>query len=194
MSNWQKWSPWVIAEPNVKIKLTYDGYYYEWEGDIIGAENLKIFDREVNKSVQMHLSFLKPWKSKATTTFHLKPTPKGTTLTWSMKSKLPFFMIWMKRQMEDFIGMDYDRGLNMLKDLIETGNTNSSLKFKGQKKLYPLQYVGLKRTCPINEIGQNMEQDFTYLLDFLGENYSDQLKGKLMSIYHQWKINKNRVS
>jgi hypothetical protein len=75
LSNWQKWSPWVIAEPNVKIKLTSDGNYYEWEGDIIGAGNLKIFDREVNKSVQMHLSFLKPWKSKATTTFHLKPTP-----------------------------------------------------------------------------------------------------------------------
>jgi effector-binding domain-containing protein len=90
--------------------------------------------------------------------------------------------------------MDYDRGLNMLKDFIETGNTNSSLEFKGQKKLYPLQYVGLKRICPINEIGQNMEQDFTYLLDFLRENYSDQLKGKPMSIYHQWKINKNRVS
>ena len=35
--------------------------------------------------------------------------------------------------MEIFVGMDYDRGLALLKDLVESGKTNSTLEFKGLK-------------------------------------------------------------
>ena len=37
-----------------------------------------------------------------------------------------FFLFWMRRQMELFIGMDYERGLKMLKEWIETGQILST--------------------------------------------------------------------
>ena len=37
--------------------------------------------------------------------------------------------------MEAFIGMDYDRGLLMLKDLVEKGSVPSKLDFIGEQKI-----------------------------------------------------------
>jgi hypothetical protein len=37
LSNWEQWSPWVIAEPNAQLNVAADGKYHEWDGEIIGA-------------------------------------------------------------------------------------------------------------------------------------------------------------
>ena len=42
--------------------------------------------------------------------FYLKSNENSTEVNWTMDSSLPFFMFWMKNQMVEFIGMDYDRG------------------------------------------------------------------------------------
>ena len=36
LSNWEQWSPWVIAEPNAQLNVAADGKYHEWDGEIIG--------------------------------------------------------------------------------------------------------------------------------------------------------------
>jgi len=100
LNNWQEWSPWVIAEPRAQLNVSSDGKFHEWDGDIIGAGNLKIQDEVENQSVTMALNFLKPWKSKAVTSFTLKKKKKGTEVVWTMDSSLPFFLFWMKKQME----------------------------------------------------------------------------------------------
>ena len=60
--------------------------------------------------------------------------------------------------MEIFVGMDYDRGLALLKDLVETGKTNSNLEFKGIKTFHATKFIGilqkiwseiLENSCPI---------------------------------------------
>ena len=35
LSNWEQWSPWVIAEPTALINVAKDGKYHDWDGDII---------------------------------------------------------------------------------------------------------------------------------------------------------------
>ena len=77
----------------------------------------------------MDLTFLKPWKSQAKVAFYLKEEGASTQVRWTIDSGIPFFLFWMKKQMEIFVGMDYDRGLTMLKDLVETGSSNSTLTF-----------------------------------------------------------------
>ena len=37
LSNWEQWSPWVIAEPNAQLNVAADGKYHEWDGEIIGG-------------------------------------------------------------------------------------------------------------------------------------------------------------
>lgn len=76
LNHWNRWSPWVLAEPTAKITTTNEGTYHEWEGDIIGAGNLKIESSQPNVSVAMALTFLKPWKSSASTRIHLHKNKK----------------------------------------------------------------------------------------------------------------------
>lgn len=193
LSHWEKWSPWVIAEPSANLSITKDGKYHEWEGDIIGSGNLKIIDEIENQNLTMDLNFLKPWKSHAATQLQLIPRKDGTLVTWTMKSHLPFFLFWMRKQMEILVGMDYNRGLFLLKDLIETGSTNSSLNFKGNKPFHATQYVGIKRSCAFSRIGEHMEKDFKTLMPYLMENCREQLTGNGLSIYNKTDVIKDRV-
>lgn len=193
LNYWETWSPWVLAEPSAAITVAKDGKYHEWTGEIIGSGNLKVVDEVENKSVSMDLNFLKPWRSFAKTTFELTPQKEGTLVQWTMESRLAFFLFWMKKQMEIFVSMDYNRGLLLLKDLIETGGTNSTLSFRGSKPFYATKYVGIKTSCPFSEIGNHMERDFTELMPYLMQNYRELLTGNGLSIYHKTEIVKDRV-
>lgn len=193
LKNWKAWSPWNIAEPSAKITVASDGKYHDWEGEIIGAGNLKIVDEVQNESVVMNLTFLKPWRSKATTIIKLIKRNKRTEVVWTMHSRLPFFLFWMKKQMEIFIGMDYDRGLKMLKDLLETGSTNSHLTFKGEQFFETTSYIGIKTQCPINEMPSNMERDFTQIMTYINTKGQKYSTGHPLSIYHKWGLLKGSV-
>ncbi|MGB1448944.1 MAG: SRPBCC family protein [Flavobacteriaceae bacterium] len=194
LSNWNTWSPWVIAEPTATVNVAKDGKYHDWDGDIIGSGNLKIEEETKNKSVVMNLQFLKPWKSKAITTFQLKKTKKGTQVSWTMESSLPFFLFWMKKQMEVFVGMDYDRGLAMLKDLVETGKTNSTLEFKGVQPFHATKYIGIKTSCAFSKIAENMGRDFGAMMPYLMQHHQDKMSGHALSIYHKVDVVKDTVT
>jgi hypothetical protein len=57
---------------------------------------------------------------------------------------MPWFLFWMISQMEVFIGMDYERGLKMLKEWIETGSILSTTKICGIESVGPLKMAGLR--------------------------------------------------
>ena len=193
LHHWEKWSPWVIAEPDAKLSVDKDGKYHEWEGNVIGSGNLRIVEEKVDAQIKMDLTFLKPWKSIATTEIILHPQGDKTLVVWKMQSSLPFFLFWMKKQMEVYVGMDYDRGLLLLKDLIETGKTNCNLDFQGEKNYPATQYIGIKTQCAFSEIGPHMEKDFTRLMGFIMPKYADKIKGPAVSIYHKADVVKNKV-
>lgn len=133
LNQWRIWSPWLILEPETKVTVSDDTKYYEWDGKRIGAGNMQITSEVKNQSVNLDLTFLKPWKSKAKVRFELKGIGDHTEVTWFMDSSLPFFMFWMKKMMMGFIGMDYERGLNLLKDFVEEGEVYSKLEFIGEE-------------------------------------------------------------
>lgn len=193
LNNWEQWSPWTLAEPAAKITFARDGKYHDWDGDIIGSGNLKITSEVEHQSVMMNLQFLKPWKSKAITKFHLKKTKKGTLVHWTMESSLPLFLFWMKKQMEIFVGMDYDRGLALLKDLVESGKTNSTLEFKGLKTFHATKFIGIKTSCAFSSITENMQRDFGELMPYLMQNHQDKISGNGISIYHYMNVVRDKV-
>ncbi|MBO6794117.1 MAG: hypothetical protein JJ895_09405 [Balneolaceae bacterium] len=105
-----------------------------------------------------------------------------------MDSSLPFFMFWMKKMMEGFVGRDYERGLNLLKDYIEKGEVESKLEFNGVQSFPGANYVGIKRTCPIAEIGVVMPADFDALSKHF-ESAGIEVAGAF-GIYHDWNMRK----
>lgn len=192
--HWKSWSPWLILEEEVKVTIAKDGKYYEWLGDITGSGNMTVLKEEKNKSIEYNLTFLKPWKSVADVAFLLKEEGEGTRVHWTMNSKLPFFLFWMKKMMIAYVGMDYDRGLNLLKDYVEDGKVHSKLDIKGYGSIEGYNYVGFKTECPLDQMGDRMRVDFEKLMPFMKVENSDKISGNAFSIYHEWDPIKNKVS
>jgi effector-binding domain-containing protein/uncharacterized protein YndB with AHSA1/START domain len=191
--HWTTWSPWLLMEPEAKVRVDDNGKYYEWEGSRIGSGNMRILSAGENKEVEYDLEFLKPWKSSSRVKMELKPAGGQTQVDWYMFSSLPFFMFWMKKSMQAFIGMDFDRGLNLLKDYAEDGVTHSKLDFRGEQHLPETTYIGITNTSPIPALGKQMSADFNTLSKWF-DGHGSLIAGQAFSIYHKWDMAKNKAS
>ena len=184
-NHWTSWSPWLIMEPEAKVEVAEDAKSYSWEGSRVGSGKMKISDEKENQELKIDLNFLKPWKSYAAVKFELNPKADQTELTWYMDSSLPFFMFWMKKQMEAYVGNDYERGLALLKDYVEDDKVHSELSFEGVSVFKGCKYVGVKTSCSIDSIGAAMEKDFEKLWGVMKDN-SELVAGNGFSMYHKW--------
>ena len=192
-NHWPSWSPWLIMEPGVKVTVSDDTKYYEWGGDRVGSGNMTVLTEDENKSINYDLTFLKPWKSTAKVGFILSPEGNSTKVTWTMDSSLPFFMFWMKKSMEAYVGMDYVRGLMMLKDLVEKGEVHSKLEFSGENDFKGTKYIGIKTSCSIKDVGDQMKADFGKIHDYV-HGHQDIITGNAYSIYHEWDMVKQKTT
>ena len=186
------WSPWLIAEPECLVKYSDDGKSHSCEGKILGSSEIKIVNEEPFRSIDCRLTFFKPWKSVAAVQFTFEELDGGTEVTWSMKGSLPFFLFWMKPMMTTLIGMDYQRGLTMLKDFIELGSVPSKLDFIGQTSQTGFSYVGVKTSCAIADIGDRMKADFQKLQDWIDKE-GPKPSGNPFANYYQWNFAKGIV-
>ncbi|MEM9305322.1 MAG: SRPBCC family protein [Pseudomonadota bacterium] len=190
---WPDWSPWLICEPECKVIYAPDGKSYRWEGEVVGKGELELTGEQGHTALDYRLSFFMPWKSVNTTAFRLAERDGGTEVTWTMVGSLPWFMFWMKKMMTAWVGMDYDRGLRMLKDLAETGTVPSKLEFLGTQAHPGGTWVGIASTCAMADIGAAMEVDHGALMKFVEERNLTP-SGPPFSIYHKWEPVKGRAS
>ena len=189
--HWPKWSPWLIMEPGVKVSIHADGKSYDWEGKRIGSGNMQVLKEDVNKSITYDLNFVKPWKSHAKVKFEIQPKDNGTLVSWHMDSSLPIFMFWMKKSMETYVGMDYERGLSLLKDYAEDGEIHSSLNFLGTEDFRGADYLGIRRQTTMKGIGPDMQEDFGKLGAIALDFNTDMTQS--FSIYHKYDAVKDIV-
>ncbi len=183
---WPIWSPWLTAEPDCPLQYSEDGKSYNWDGKIIGAGSNTIVSETENQQIELDLQFFKPWKSQSKVTFDFSEQDGSTTVIWRMFGSLPIFMFWMKNQMEAWVGMDYQRGLAMLKDLAETGEVPSKTEFPGEETFEGFSYIGIRRTCDISNI-QIMEEDFGKLMAYIQEK-SLSTSPRSICQYHKWDL------
>ncbi|MEQ9409163.1 MAG: GyrI-like domain-containing protein [Fuerstiella sp.] len=159
---WTTWSPWLCAEPTAEVTVTDDsssvGSVYSWTGEVVGAGEIEHRTLKPGQLILDEIRFQKPFKSVSDVSFELEPSGEGTHLTWRMKGSLPFFLFWMRSMMETFIGMDYVRGLRMLKEWLETGQIRSQTHITGIVDAGPLRMAGVRKTCSMKDIGPSMQQ------------------------------------
>ncbi len=159
-NEWPKWSPWLCMEKNVDLKYQGQpgkpGHGYQWEGKMVGAGGMEMTSTS-DENHEMLLTFLKPFKSRANVIMNVIAVGEDETdVTWHMHGKLPFFMCFMLITMKAMIGSDYDRGLKMLKDYVETGDVQSDIELVGVVETDPFSYVGVNASCSIGDIGESM--------------------------------------
>ncbi len=190
--SWPTWSPWLTAEPDCPLDYAEDGLSYSWDGQIIGAGENRVVEEQPPHALHLQVSFIRPWKSQSPVRFLFEPTAEGTKVTWEMDGSLPFFLFWMKAMMRGWIGMDYQRGLTMLKDLAETGEVPSSIEFLGEQSFPGLDYVGLRTRCSMDDVGTAMEKDFATLNQWL-ETSGTQPASAPFSAYHKWDFSRGET-
>lgn len=177
-NTWTKWSPWNIAEPDVP--MTYEGeagtegHKMTWDGEIIGSGE-QVLVSVSDTQLEYDLAFFKPFKSKAKAAFSLKEDGGKTTVTWTMDSSMPFFLFFMLPMMKAWIGMDYDRGLRMLKEVVENGSVNAKTENKGIQQFEGFSYVGIKKRAKISEMKQ-MSKDFEKIINDVVKKHEKSAK------------------
>ncbi len=191
---WSEWSPWLVCEPDAELKFKENSYI--WEGEVVGAGKMTLIESDKNQRMVYDLEFFKPWKSHAGVQFDLSPSDSGMQLVWTMQSSLPWFMFWLKPMMIRIISMDYQRGLRMLKEKLETGKINSKLEFSDLKPIDGCHYIGIETTCSIDDVDTRIRANFTRLMELPLKNKLESDDENLVpfTIYHKWNIGKGIVS
>lgn len=120
------WSPWIEADPNVKI--TYEGQdgavgaAYKWEGNSeVGMGVQTISKTEKSNSFGTHIHFIKPFDGEADSHIDLTDAGSSTKATWSLDGKYSYPMNVMQlfMDMDKTIGDKYNTGLGKLKTICE---------------------------------------------------------------------------
>ncbi|WFB35280.1 SRPBCC family protein [Kiritimatiellota bacterium B12222] len=192
LTKWPAWSPWLVLEPEARLTFDADGRAYSWDGSLIGSGKLVKQRETENEEMVCSLEILKPWKSRSTVQFTFAEVADGTQVTWVMDGKLPLLMFWMKGMMETLVGMDYERGLTMLKDICELGRIPAGFVESGEEDFPGCSYVGITTECLIPELGPGMEEDFKRLKPVALNADVDQTLYPFCK-YEKWNMNNGQV-
>jgi uncharacterized protein YndB with AHSA1/START domain len=123
---WPAWSPWEELDPrmrrNYKGPAQGPGSVYEWSGNRkAGAGRMEVVEVVPGSRVAVDLRFLKPFKSRSTTTFAFVPEGEQTRVTWTMTGDrtLGLKVMGIFTSMDKLVGGDFERGLSRLKSVAE---------------------------------------------------------------------------
>ena len=192
LSQFRVWNPWLVCEPDAEVTVTKGGKAYAWKGTRIGEGEMHVTHEQSPSDVHFDLTFFTPHKSSSKVGIEVKPSGDKSTVTWTMDGSLPFFLFFMTKMMTQMLGMDYQRGLTMLRAHIETGKVPSNLEFRGETTFGAVKYVGVATECAIDDLGQKMSADFERLRAWQTET-NTELSGDAFSIYKKWDLTGGRV-
>jgi uncharacterized protein YndB with AHSA1/START domain len=124
--NWTQWSPWEDVDPALTREYSGagagTGAVYTWKGNRKAGEGrMEIVDAVPSERVEVDLRFVKPFKSRSTTSFVLTPAGDATRVTWTLSGpNTPMLKVMgLFRSMDKLIGPDFDKGLSRLKTYAE---------------------------------------------------------------------------
>lgn len=162
---WPVWSPWTIQEPECVIDFYGEtgtpGSGYSWSGQRIGVGHMTL-SSVTSTRIDCDLQFIKPFKSQADVSFHLDSLGESQCkVTWDMHSSMPFFLFFMIPNIRFYVGMDYERGLRMLKEYAEQGGVASRVALQGEQELPPTAYLGIEVELGLQDIPAAMEKHYT---------------------------------
>lgn len=122
-----KWSPWIEADPNIKV--TYEGQdgtvgaVYKWEGNSdVGQGSQTITKTQQPNTLNTHLHFIKPFEGEADAFINLSDAGTATKVSWGFDTEYgyPMNVMPVVMNMDKMMGDTYSKGLAKLKVLCES--------------------------------------------------------------------------
>lgn len=192
LNAYEKWSPWLLLEPECKNTIKENGKFNEWEGRRSGSGNMRITETKEGEFVNLDLQFIKPMKTSSKLHFELSGEDGAIIVSWTMENKLPFFLFFMKKMMEMYVGMDFERGLRLMKDYIEDGEIHSKLNFIGNETFNGCSYVGIRTECTKETMGKKMAEDLPKIMKMIEEK-GLTMSGDVFTQYLKWDMKRDRI-
>jgi len=124
--SWEKWSPWIKADPTVK--MTYAGpsggvdAVTQWASKKMGEGRSVVTESRPGELIRMDVEIIKPFKCLQHHEFTFKSESGNETLvTWSMRGKNNFMSkaCGLFMDSEKIVGPMFEQGLTQLKSITE---------------------------------------------------------------------------
>ncbi|NEM90967.1 SRPBCC family protein [Galbitalea soli] len=122
---WVEWSPWEGLDPALERSYTGAdnavGAEYAWNGNRKAGAGTMRLEEVRDDSVNIALTFTRPFSSASRVRFNLTPSAAGTEVVWTMESPktIGSRIFGLIMNMEKMIGSDLDKGLASLKRVVE---------------------------------------------------------------------------
>ena len=188
--NWKDWSPWLIMEKDVEMNYTGEpgtlNHGYSWKGNLTGSGEMTNTKLIPNEFIEQDLFFKEPFPSKSNVYWTFSGDSTQTEITWGMKGRMPFLFKFMAKQMEPMIGMDYERGLRMLKEDLETGKVSSQVNVVGVANVDNLIYIGIQGKLEFEAVDTFMQNAYIRLADVINRHPKLDAAGYPFSIYNNF--------
>ncbi len=196
---WQSWSPWLWKDPNTKLTFgdvtSGDGASYSWDSENkdVGAGSMETVESKVNESIDQKIKFTKPWESESDIYWAFKPAEGGgTEVTWGMKGEMPFMMRYMASKMDQYVGQDYESGLDKLDSVIQLDLKKYSVVVNGETTHGGGYYLYNTTSCKIEELADKMSEMMPKVGAYVQKN-NIKMAGMPFTLYHKYDEENNAV-
>ncbi len=191
LSSWEDWSPWKEMDPTMKVTMGEQtagvGASYSWTAEEAGSGNMSITSSTPNEEIQTHVEF--DGMGGADGKWDFESTEEGTNVTWGFESEMPFPMnaMLLFQDMEGAIGKDFDRGLELLKGIVEakaeaTGTANLEIE---QVDLPERYYVAVRKTVAMDKMQEAYAENLGKVHKALTDN-GIEMAGMPSGLYYTW--------
>lgn len=129
---WQEWDPWGDMDPDMQVVYGETrvglGASYSWISETAGNGTMQIVEVDPPNMVKYELLF-EGYEENPSFSRILLEAPDAigpTSVTWTFEGNVgdKLFARWMVLLMDKFVGVNYEKGLNNLKERCE-GMVNS---------------------------------------------------------------------
>lgn len=123
LSMWRKWSPWIENDPSLKITLGEQtkgiGASQSWIGKD-GQGGLTLTSSDPAHGINYDLSF-NDGQYECESSFRYEQLGDTTKVIWSMNGeiKTPVIGGFLAYKMDSWVGRDFEKGLQNIKELVE---------------------------------------------------------------------------
>ncbi|MBN1348409.1 GyrI-like domain-containing protein [candidate division KSB1 bacterium] len=195
--NWKQWSPW--AERDSMMKVTIEGVdgdsssIYKWIGDpdITGEGEMTNTGVKEGEEIAYHLHFIKPWESSSDGYLRVSEDSSGTKAAWGFSGTNPFpwNVLFLFMSMDNMIGKDFDRGLELLKTAAEKEEQAISSYEVKQVEWRKQLYAAIRKEIPFDQIQSFFSEAYGQIMQAIGSKGARSV-GAPVGIYFKWDMQK----
>lgn len=190
---WEKWSPQKEKDPKLKSLYSANGgrlnSYWIWKGQKAGQGKITIIGVKDPKQILYRHSIQKPYLLELNGSLSLEPRGTQTEIIWIAEGTNPFYLRVFNLVMDKNIGPDFEKGLALLKTIVEReaeifikdyfGYKIQETRFKGRKMAY------VKKAIVLDELDAFFSTNYLKLTAE-AQNCMFTPDGPKLALFYRW--------